>query len=253
MPGGRETIFSKPMRSYKARGVVLHTVKYGESSLICYLFTNVGGRETYIVQGVRSARSKSNKAALFQPMFVVEFEGLESPRSKMHRMRECRSHIPLRNTPFDPRKSTMSLFMAEILYRLVRESEENLPLFEFICESVRCLDGMEEGVSNFHLWFLVRLSGFLGFYPGNEYAEGAFFNLRSGVFDTVSAMGEVTMSQRSSWLLAQLMDVEVVGLKDLRLTRAERSEFMESMLAYFEYHLDSPGTARSLAILRDVF
>lgn len=241
------------MRSYKARGIVLHTVKYGESSVICYLFTDVGGRETYMVQGVRSARSKNNKAALFQPMFVVEFEGLASPKSKMHRMRECHSHFPLKNTPFDPRKSTISLFMAEVLYKLVRESEENLPLFDFICESVRFLDGMEDGVANFHLWFLVRLSGFLGFYPGNEYTEGSLFNLRRGVFGTDAVMGEVTMSQRSSLLLAQLMDVEVSELKNIKLARAERNEFMEAILSYFEYHLDSLNGTKSLSILRDVF
>ena len=64
------------MKSYKGRGIVLHTLKYGDSSLVAYLLTDVGGRRSYMVQGVRS-RGRGSKLALFQPMFPVEFEGLE--------------------------------------------------------------------------------------------------------------------------------------------------------------------------------
>ena len=158
--------------SYKARGIVLHTVKYGESSLVAYLFTDVGGRQTYMIQGVRSSRGRGNKAALFQPMFLLEFEGIEQPHAEMHRMKEVRNLVPLSSVPFDVRKSTVSLFMAEVLYRLIREVEANEPLFDFICSAVQQLDRMEQGVANFHLWFLVRLSAYLGFYPGNEYRDG---------------------------------------------------------------------------------
>ncbi|MEG0788585.1 MAG: recombination protein O N-terminal domain-containing protein, partial [Alistipes sp.] len=79
------------MKNYKARGIVLHTLKYGDSSLIAYLLTDVGGRCTYMVQGVRSSRGHGSKAALLQPMFPVEFEGLESSRMQMHRFKEVQS------------------------------------------------------------------------------------------------------------------------------------------------------------------
>mgnify|MGYP002604061073 CR=1 FL=1 len=108
------------MKSYKARGIVLHTLKYGDSGMVVYLLTDSGGRQSYMVQGVRSARGHGSKLALFQPMFAVEFEGLESSRMQMHRFREVRSGIVLQSLPFDVRKSTIALFMAEVLYRLVK-------------------------------------------------------------------------------------------------------------------------------------
>lgn len=92
------------MKSYKARGVVLHTLKYGDSSMVVYLLTDVGGRRSYMVQGVRSTRGRGSKLALFQPMFAVEFEGLESPRRQMDSFREVRSGAVLRSVPFDVRK-----------------------------------------------------------------------------------------------------------------------------------------------------
>ncbi len=124
-----------------------------------------------MVQGVRSSRGRGNRAALLQPMFLIEFEGLESPRAEMHRFRELRSAMPLRSLPFDIRKSTVALFMAEMLYRLVREVEANSPLFDFVWEAVRELDGLDSsaGVANFHLWFMVGLSRHLGFFPAGEW------------------------------------------------------------------------------------
>ena len=110
---------------------MLHTLKYGDTSMVAYLLTDVGGRRSYMVQGVRSRSGRGSKLALFQPMFPVEFEGLESPRQQMDRFKEVRAGFVLQSLPFDVRKSTMALFMAEVLYRLVRESEPNRPLFDF--------------------------------------------------------------------------------------------------------------------------
>ena len=239
--------------SYKARGIVLHTVTYGESSLVAYLFTDVGGRQTYMIQGVRSSRGRGNKAALFQPMFLLEFEGVEQPHAEMHRMKEVRNLVPLSSVPFDVRKSTVSLFMAEVLYRLIREVEANEPLFDFICSAVQQLDRMEQGVANFHLWFLVRLSAYLGFYPGNEYRDGGWFDIRSGLFCDAMPQHRTCMGPASARLLGGLMEREAAELDSLRLGRGERLEFMEAMLIFFGYHFDAIHSVQSLRILREVF
>ena len=186
------------MKSYKARGIVLHTLKYGDSGMVVYLLTDSGGRQSYMVQGVRSARGHGSKLALFQPMFAVEFEGLESSRMQMHRFREVRSGIVLQSLPFDVRKSTIALFMAEVLYRLVKECEPNQRLFDFVWGSVAALDALDEGVANFHLWFLTNLSRFLGFSPGNAYLPGAWFDIREGSFPPLRARG---LSRRPAGLL----------------------------------------------------
>ena len=241
------------MKSYKARGIVLHTVRYGDSSLIVYLLTDLLGRQTYLVQGVRSARSKGNKAALFQPMFVVEFEGDESPHAQMHRRGEVRNAFPLAALAFDVRKSTISLFMAEVLYKLVREVEPNSPLFDFVCRSVVALNQTERGTANFHLWFLVQLSFHLGFFPGNEYREGSFFDIREGLFLTHTNSDSPIFSAANSRLLGQFMHTEAQEIDSIALSRRDRSDFLNSLLSYFSYHLDSMHGIRSIDILKEVF
>ncbi|WP_418982324.1 DNA repair protein RecO [Alistipes sp.] len=241
------------MKTYKGRGVVLHTLKYGDSSLVVYLLTDVGGRRSYMVQGVRSRHGRGSKLALFQPMFPVEFEGLESSRQQMHRFREVRAGFALQGLPFDVRKSTMALFMAEVLYRLVRESEANEPLFDFVWGCVEALDAMAEGVANFHLWFLANLSRFLGFSPGNEYTPGAWFDLREGLYTPLRPVHPDAMDQACARMLDDLLDCDVRALGGLGLNRGQRVEFLNALLVYFGYHLDAVSAVQSVRILREVF
>ena len=241
------------MKSYKGRGIVLHTLKYGDSSMVAFLLTDVGGRRSYMVQGVRSHSGRGSKLALFQPMFPLEFEGLSSPRQQMDRFREVRAGFPLQSVPFDVRKSTMALFMAEVLYRLVRESEPNAALFDFAWNSTAALDALDTGVANFHLWFLSQLSCLLGFRPGNEYRPGAWFDIREGLFAATRPAHPAVMTQECAELFSRLLACDVRHLGDIPLGRAQRTEFLNALLSYLGYHLDAVSAVQSVHILREVF
>ena len=194
------------MKTYKARGIVLNTVKYGDSAMVAHLLTDAFGRQSYMVQGVRSSRGHGSKMALFQPMFALEFEGLQSSRMDMHRLRDVHNGLLLRTMPYDVRKSTIALFMAEVLYRLIGESEANAPLFDFVWGSVEALDTLQEGVANFHLWFLANISRFLGFSPANNYEQGSWFDMREGVFTTVMPLHDNVMSREYAEVLRDLLE-----------------------------------------------
>lgn len=241
------------MKSYKARGIVLHTLKYGDSSMIAYLLTDVGGRRSYMVHGVGSSKGRSAKMGLFQPMFPIEFEGLESTRSQMDRFKEVERGFVLQTLPFDVRKSTISLFMAEVLYRLVKECEANTQLFDFVWSSVEALDALDEGVSNFHLWFLSNLSRFLGFYPGNEYVDGDFFDIKEGLYCPTPPQHQYFMTMENARIFNDFIECNVIYLSEIGLNRGQRVEFLNSLLLYFGYHLDSVSSIKSIDILKEVF
>lgn len=240
-------------KSYKGRGVVLGTVKYGDSSLVAQLLTNVGGRRSFIVQGVRSTRGRSSKLALFQPLFALEFEGLEPSKGELHRFREVHSGVTLRQTPFDVRRSTIALFIAEVLYRLVKESEPNEHLFDFVWGSVEALDAIEEGVANFHLWFLAHLSRFLGFSPTNNYTKGALFDIREGCYTTQRPNHELFLSAENAMILRDMTECDVRDLGEIGLNRHQRVEFLKALMRYYGYHLDAIHSVHSTTILMEVF
>ena len=241
------------MKTYKGRGIVLHTLKYGDSSMVVYLLTDVGGRRSYMVQGVRSRSGRGSKLALFQPMFPVEFEGLESPRQQMDRFKEVRAGFVLQSLPFDVRKSTMALFMAEVLYRLVRESEPNRPLFDFVWGSAEALDAMDEGVPNFHLWFLANLSRLLGFRPGNDYTPGAWFDIREGSFTPLRPPHGEVLSADDARILHDLLECDVRYIAEIGLNRRQRVAYLDALLVYYGYHLDAIHAVQSVRILQEVF
>ena len=242
------------MKQYKARGIVLNTIKYGESSMVAHLLTDVAGRKSFMVQGIgKGGRGKGGKSALFQPMFLVDIMALESSHTQIDRVKEVALARPLQSIPFDVRKSTVALFMAELLYKIVREVEPDSPLFEYVYDSVIALDEMEEGVFNFHLWFMVGLSRFLGFFTADEYCEGAVFDIENGSFTTIPPRSGLFFNADNSRLLATLMEISPAELGSVRLSRVQRKEFIESLLAHFGYHLDTIPSLQSLRILSEVF
>ncbi len=233
---------------------MLNTIKYGESSMVAHLLTDVAGRKSFMVQGIgKGGRGKRGKGALFQPMFLVDIMALESSHTQIDRVKEATLARPLQSIPFDVRKSTVALFMAELLYKIVREVEPDSPLFEYVYNSVVALDEMEEGVFNFHLWFMVGLSRFLGFFPADEYSERAVFDIENGSFTTTPPRSGLFFNADNSRLLATLMDISPVELGNVKLSRVQRKEFIESLLAHFGYHLDTIPNLQSLRILSEVF
>lgn len=240
------------MKSYKARGIILGTLKYGEKGVVVHMLTDVCGRQSYMVQGVRPT-AKGSKMALLQPMFAVEFEGLTSSKMSMHRLKELAPGIVLQTTPFDVRKSTMALFMAEVLYRLVRENEPTEELFNFVWGSVAALDAIDEGIANFHLWFLANLSRPLGFSPDNSYTDGAWLDIRDGHFTPHALMPSMALTPENARLLHDMLECDVRYLGEIGLNRTQRVEFLEAMLKYYAYHLDTIRSVESIRILKEIF
>lgn len=240
------------MKSYKARGIVLGTLKYGEKGVIVHMLTDRFGRQSYMIQGVRPT-ARGSKMALLQPMFAVEFEGLESAKMTMHRIKELSPALALQSTPFDVRKSTMALFMAEVLYRLIRDNEPHNELFEIVWASVAALDALEEGIANFHLWFLANLSRPLGFSPDNEYSDGAWLDIRDGHFTHHVIAPSMAISPENARILHDMLECDVRYLSEIGLNRSERSSFLEDMLRYYAFHLDTIRSVESLRIMKEVF
>ena len=232
---------------------MLHPLKYGDKSLIVYLLTDVGGRQSFMVPGIRSSQGRGSKAGLFQPIFTLEFEGLESPKMQMHRFGEVHSGIVLRSIPFDVRKSTMALFMAEVLHRLVKESEANELLFDFVWGSIEALDAATEGVANFHLWFLSHLCRLLGFSPGNEYMPDAWFNIAEGLYTLQEPPREYRISQENALILRDMLECDVRYIAEIGLNRHQRVEFLSALVRYYGYHLDTINSVQSIRILQEVF
>ncbi|RYY09048.1 MAG: DNA repair protein RecO, partial [Cytophagaceae bacterium] len=147
----------------KTRGLVLSFLKYRETSIIARIYTERRGVQNYIVNGVRKAKPPG-RIALFQPLTLLELVAYV-PRqgSDLTRLSEFRCAEPFRTLPYEMRKSSVALFLSEVLSKSVREEEENEPLFRFLHDSILAFDEQSVGVENFALLFLLHLASYLGF------------------------------------------------------------------------------------------
>lgn len=229
-------------------------MKYNDTSLIADIYTEVSGRASFLISLPRS-RKTAVKSVLFQPLALVELEVDFRTNATLYKVKEAKSFYPFASLPYDPYKSAIALFLAEFLYRAVREEAENRPLFDYLQHSICWLDGCSEGFANFHLVFMMRLSRFLGLYPNLEdYSRGDYFDLRNACFTPLRPQlhsDYVNPEEASRLTLLMRMNYETMHL--FGMSRAERTRCLTIMNEYYRLHLPDFPVLKSLDVLKELF
>ena len=238
----------------KTLGIVLHTLKYKDTSLIADIYTEVAGRASFMVSIPRS-RKAAVKPVLFQPLALVELEADLRPNATIYKVKEAKSLYPFATLPYDPYKSAIALFLSEFLYRAVREEAENRPLFAYLYHSVIWLDECREGFANFHLVFLMRLSRFLGLYPNLEdYHAGDYFDLQNACFTPLRPqLHSNYIAPEEAARLTQLMRMNYETMHLFTMNRLERTRCLNIVNEYYRLHLPDFPVLKSLEVLKELF
>jgi len=236
----------------KTRGIVLRAIKYSETSLITDIYTEEKGLQTYIISGVRSRKAKV-KAALLQVMSLLDLVVYHRDSRGMHRVRELRPAVVYQTLPFDVRRSSVGLFLSEITRKTIREAEAHRELFDFLYRSFLFLDSSPAPSLNLHLYFLLRLSAFLGFVPGGDCNdETPFFDLREGVFVARGPTPPFTLPAEKSELLYRLLLSSPDELHQIRLSTVQRRALLDDLLNYYRFHIDNFPDINAHLILQEV-
>jgi DNA repair protein RecO (recombination protein O) len=238
---------------HKARGIVLHHIKYKETSAVVYIYTDLFGRQSYLVNSIKGKRSKYS-SNLLQPLTLLEMEVYHKEGRELQRIKEVRNHIPYRSIPFNPYKRSQTLFLAEVLYRSLREEDPTPGLMDFLEKSLQILDISEENTLNFHLFFIVQLTKFLGFYPRDNFtSEKNGFDMRNGQFADSFNLHPDFFDTQCSQLLYKLLGTTFGEISELAIDQDIRTNFLDYMMDFFRLHLMGFGKVKSLSVLHDVF
>ena len=234
-------------------GIVLHFVKYGESSVIATIYTREFGRQSYIVNASRSKKSK-NKASFLQSLFIVDLVAYQKQNRDIQRVKEIKTSQIYQNIPFDITKSTQAIFIAEILYKTLNEQESFPEMFEFIKNSLLYFDLMENGSANFHLYFLFRLTEYLGFLPDTS-SKGFenWFDLRRGVVVSFEPSHPLFANKEVTEYLIALSSLKIQEISDFKISRNLREYLLSKLIEYYQLHFENMGDIKSLGILKEVF
>lgn len=223
---------------YKTRGVILSYIKFRETSIIVKIYTEEFGLQTYIENGVRSTKSKG-KIALFQPLTLVEMVVYFKQGVEIQRISEIKCSTPFFSIPTDIKKSVLGIFVTEILSLTLKEHTENNALFGFLTDALLFLENHDEQIENFHLFFMMGLSGFLGFGP--ETAR----DIRRQMIEN-----GIVITADEELILKKVLETPFGA--NLNIGKNQRMRALDILIDFYRINLDSFTGVKSLSVLKEV-
>jgi DNA repair protein RecO (recombination protein O) len=235
------------------RGIVFRQTKYSDTSLVVKILTEEAGLGSYIIKGARGPKAKI-KASLFQHLNLLDLEVSHNEKSDLQHIREVRVAHPYQDIPVDIRKSSILLFLNELLYKSIQEEAVNAALFQFIYSHLVLLDETTESLANFHLFFAVHLTRYLGFFPQGDYKdEHTVFDMEEGQFAGIEPLpAENFITGQACLWLSQIIKIQSEKFYTLQIPARERQGLLEKVLRYYQLHLPLTGEFKSHTVLHEV-
>lgn len=233
----------------KTKAIVISALKYQEKSLIVKCFTLSHGLKSYFVRDAFSNRKSNQKMAYFQPMTILEIEASHKNKGTLEHFKEIKIAAPFQSIHSDIYKSTIVMFISEILHHSIHEEEKNESLFEFLETALHWLDEHED-MANFHLILMLEMTKYFGFYPEVSDMDMPFFEMNEGVFTPFHAAS--SLSEHESNLFKKLIALKFDNNQKV-FHVIERQLLLKILIDYYAYHLDGFKRPKSLEVLKEVF
>lgn len=237
----------------KCKAIILKTVDYSENSVVLKCLTDTHGVQSYMVNGVRSKKGSIRPSHLL-PLTLLELESYHQQNKNLQRIKELRCVPQLKTLHFDLLKSSIGIFMAEVIHKMIRdENHHDLPLFTFLYNSVQILDLQTDQTGNFPVCFLVHLTKYLGFYPKGAYSpETNGFDTREGVFEPYSVRNPFQLTPELSEKLSGIMHNSIADNANLNINYQQRTQLLEYMIDYYKEHIEGFLDIKSHKVLAEV-
>ena len=245
--------------THKTKGIVIRTVKYGETSLIATVFTSLFGVQTYLINGVRKKTAKSSKAIMLQPGAILDMEVYHNELKSIQRIKEINWSYVYKDLLSDVIKNSILVYLLELLNKCLKQPEENSELFDFCEDALITLDEAEKNIlSNFSLYFSLQLAHFFGFKiesPNPEIAHNdeIYFDLKEGYFSSAKTVHhhfiEGELAQTTIELLKAMHPHE---LHEIKLNREKRRLLLTAYQQYYSLHIQDFGNMKTWKILQEL-
>ena len=236
----------------KTEGIVLKQFKYNDKSRIVNIFTKDLGKRSFLVFGGNSKKSQ-NKIKILQPFFNVGIVFYNKNNAGLLKIKEVSLKKSYLNITSSVKKMTIALFLSEVLQNSINQYLVDARLYDFITNAMEFFDLTDEKTENFHLFFLVKLTKFLGFYPLNNFsAENKFFNIKEGKF-VPSYTYDFSLINNESKIFSKILQTDLADFNTLNISSVDRKSLLEKILRYYSFHIENFGEIKSLGVLKKVF
>jgi DNA repair protein RecO (recombination protein O) len=241
---------------YKSKGIVLRTVKYGETSLVVTIFTELFGLQSYLVNGVRTPSKKGTaKANLFQSSAILDLIAYHNEFKNLQRLKEFRWAHLYQHILSDVRKNAVALFMIELLSKCLKQPEGNAELFYFVEDALHHLDEANDAVTaNFPLFFALHLAVFFGFRISDESGDNFhYLDLEEGKFVEEQPKHSHYLLDKEASVVSHILKImQPNELQEVALNQEMRRRITHALEEYYALHVPDFGTLKTLPVLREV-
>jgi len=245
-----------PDKLYKTKCIVLRTVKYGETSVIVTILTELFGVQSYIINGVRTISKKgTGKANLFQPAAILDLVVYNNELKHLNRVKEFKWNYLYKHVLSDVPKNAVVLFMVELLTKSLKQPESNPELFHFTEDVFIKLDECSGTVmANLPLFFALHLTFHFGFRIADNYSEkNLYLDMVEGSFVPEQPHHPHYLEDKQASVTSQLLKVmQPEELKDIKLNHDFRRHLLQVFETYYALHIPDFGTMKSLPVLREI-
>lgn len=230
--------------------IVLSTLRYKDNDLIIRAFSREIGLVSFIHRGAYKPKKGSTKSAFYQ-VLSQNLVSTSAKNNDLKTVRDVTSNYLYTSLYTNVFKSSIAMFLSEVLTASIKEEHQNIALFEFLKTAFTYLD-LSDHFANFHLFFLVKLTKFLGFYPDfNENAPDSF-NLRTGKFE-LNLQDNYVIEGESTFFMKAFLKSDIDAYESIKMNSKQRNDFLNNLLLYFELHLIDFRHPKSLEVLKTLF
>jgi len=232
------------------RIIVLKYVKYSDSSIIVQALSQKHGRVSLMVRGLGKNRTK---LGAFHPLALLDAVYSYREDRQVQRLSEYKPNPLLANCTTDLRKSTQLMFLAEVVGKSVMPETPDSLVFAFVEQSIMMLEEMEKGLAEFHIAFLVKLSQFLGFHPGQESVDMPFFDLTLGHGVEIRPHHKHYIGNDLFKKMYRYFDLKYSELDVCPLSKTDRDFLLDVVVMWYANNIVSMADINSHEILHQVF
>ena len=241
---------------HKTKGIVLRAIKYGETSLVLTMFTELLGLQSYIVNGIRAASKKgSSKSIFFQPAAILDLVVYHNEYKNLQRIKEYKWAYLYQHIFSDVRKNAVALFMIELLTKSLKQPEPNAELFYFAEDALMHLDDASDTVAaNFPLFFALHMAVFFGFRITDKFSEKQhYLDLQEGVFSDVQPAHLNYLDDKAAEVSSYILKAQQPNeLEDLKLNKEFRRFLLNAYEVYYRLHISEFGSMKTLPVLKEM-
>lgn len=233
------------------KAIVVSKLRYKDDDLIVKCYTEQFGVKSYLIKNALKTRRGKFKPAYFQPLTIIDIEAEHKDNRSLHYLKDIKSQNNFESIHTHIIKSTITMFLSEVLSNVLKEEEENLSLYNYLETSLIWFNE-NEADTNFHLIFLIELTKYLGFYPDISQSNLPYFNLEDGKFYKIG-LGKHFIEGENLILLKQLLGIKFDVNKSNNFKPTKRLDFLNIILLYLKLHLDGFKQPKSVAVLNQIF